>query len=451
MQSQIEGLATLLVLDDETRRLESLREYGFFTTNETHRLIPYHTAWLWHKNFAGLPELLNQSGTAEIDATAPLNQWVREKIKTLLQSEKATELFQTPLNTERGEGTPAEFADILPPNLLWCPLLDSAGKLSGGLILFRELPFAEQEVKMLRWLHASYQYTWVVLTGKRKFTALQRLREKKIIMLIALLITGILFYPVHLSVLGNATVIPRNPVLVNAPMQGVIKFFAVNPGQQVKAGDLLFSLDKTDLESDKNVSQKELLLTQAKLRTAINQNFVNDNSVPGQDNSGAEIPVLKSQLNIDEAHIQYTETMLEKADVKSPIDGIAVFDSTDEWTGQPVQTGERILVVANADKVQLKIQLPVANAIRLDPGAIGEFFVYGQLHSLPIRIKTVGYNARLTPAHILAYPLEAEFTESENLPQLGAEGTARIYGHRVPLVYYLFRRPLQIVRQTLGV
>ncbi len=35
VQSQIEGLATLLVLDDEIRKLTSLREFSFFATNET--------------------------------------------------------------------------------------------------------------------------------------------------------------------------------------------------------------------------------------------------------------------------------------------------------------------------------------------------------------------------------------------------------------------------------
>lgn len=449
MQSQVEGLATLLVLDDETRKIESLREFGFFTTNETHRLIPYHTAWLWQISLGKQTELLNQSGTAELDPHAPVNQWMRDRIRSIQTSEHALELFQTPLATE-DRPVPDEFVDILPPNLLWCPLLDSDDRLAGGLVFTREMPFSEQEIKMLRWLLASYQYTWIVLTGKQSFSVMKHVKEKKILVAASCLLLAILFFPVHLSVLGTATVIPRDPLLVNAPMQGVIRSFAVSPGDHVKAGDLLFSLDKTDLESDMVVSQRELQLTEAKLRTAVNQNFAEENNPATQDPSSAQIPVLKSQLNIDQAHVDYTKRMLEKADVRTPISGIVVFDSKDEWIGQPVQTGERILVVANPDKVQLKIDLPVSNAIRIEPGASGDFFVYGQLSPVRFSVKSIGYNARLTPAKIFAYPIEAQFTEDTGLPQLGAEGTARIYGHRAPLVYYLLRRPLQVIRQTLG-
>lgn len=447
VQSQIEGLATLLVLDDETRKLGSMREFGFFATNETHRLIPYHTAWLWQKNLSGNPELLNQSGTATLDHSAPLNQWVLDKIRQFSHSEHVLELYQM---RQEDLSSVHVLSDTLPPNMLWCPLLDHQDRLSGGIVFFREQEFSAQEIKMLRWLLASYQYTWLVLYGKRKLTFLKKLQEKRVVTGVAVTTTLVLCLPVRLSVLGSATVIPLDPILVNAPMQGIIKSFAVKPGDRVVTGQLLFSLDKTDLEADRNVNQKELQLTQSKLRTSSSQAFIE--TVPDQPGSStAEIPVLKAQLDIDRAHVTYTENMLARADVKSPISGIVVFDSRDDWIGQPVQTGERILFVADPDRVQLKIMLPVANAIRLEKEAVGAFYPSGQLHAVSIRIKTIGYSARLTPARILAYPMEAEFTEGGTLPQLGTEGTAKLYGHRVPLVYYLFRRPIEAFRQSFGI
>lgn len=451
-QSQIEGLATLLVLDDEIRKLTNLREFSFFATNETHRLIPYHTAYLWQSKELIDIYILAQSGTAEIDASAPTNQWLKEKINILKSDSKAREIHQIDLLAQSdSEKTSAEkFSSTdykpeeLPQYLLWCPLFNKANVLNGGLIIFRETPFSEAEIKMLQWLIASYQYTWSILIKTSKLPPWKKFREKPYFIMLSIIVLSVLLFPVRLSVLGTATVVPKTPILINAPMQGVIKSFAVTPGQSVKAGQLLVTLDKTDLLSTAEVNRKDYLLTQAKLRATINAGF-------NKSEATSDIPILQAQLAIDKAHLDYTNELLAKADITSPIAGIVVFDSKEDWINQPVQTGERILIVADPKQVKLKIYLPVADLIKLEVGSNGDFFLYGQLGTLPIRITTLGYNAKLLPNKILAYQLSADFTDPGDNPQLGAQGTARLYGNRVPLIYYLIRRPLQAMRQTLGI
>lgn len=447
-QAQIEGLATLLVLDEEIRRLTNIRELGFFSTNETHRLVPYHTAYFWQlKEFIGT-HLVAQSGIAEIDLHAPVNQWLIHKINTIRLGANAKEIHQISQgfgaeNTEQPI-LDQEWPDALPGHFLWCPLLNKSEQVTGGLVFFRETAFSENEINMLQWLIASYQYTWRVILKPRKIPSWERLKEKPHMIALGIIILGVLLFPIRLSVFGDGTVIPKDPVLINAPIQGVIKSFAVSPGEHVKAGQLLLTLDKSDLISAAEVSKKDYLLTAAKLRTAINEGFENKDS-------RSEIPIIQAQLLIDKAHLDYANQMLAKANVVSPIDGVVVFESKEDWVGQPVRTGERILVVADLHKVELKITLPVANSIELAIGSKGEFFLYGQLKALSVKIQTLGYNAKVMPNKVLAYQLTAQFIDPADLPQLGAQGTVKIYGHYVPVIYYLLRRPLQVVRQTLGI
>jgi len=443
-QAQIEGLATLLVLDEEIRSLTNIREFGFFSTNETHRLIPYHTAFLWQlKEFIG-PQLMTQSGTAEIDSHALDNQWLMQKINLIRTSPQAKEIHQ--LGQEDIDSTIAGIVwpESLPHYLLWCPLLSKTNQLSGGLIFFRETPFTEAEIKMLRWLISSYQYTWLVLAKPAKQVHWQKFKEKPYLAAIIFVILAILFFPMRLTVFAEGTVVPKEPVLINAPMQGVIESFAVSPGDHVKPGQLLLTFDKTDLQAAADVSQKDLLLTKEKLRTVINEGFSNKES-------RAEIPVVQAQLAIDQAHLDYANEMLAKTNVTTPIAGVVIFDSKEDWVGQPLQTGERILVIANPEQTELKITLPVANTIQLAVGNKGEFFPFGELNPLTIQLKTLGYNAKLSPSKILAYQLVGAFTETDAQPQLGAQGTVKIYGQHVPFIYYLIRRPLQALRQTLGI
>lgn len=442
-QAQIEGLATLLVLDDEIKRLTNLREFGFFSTNETHRLIPYHTAYLWEKKELLGVQLVAQSGTAEFDPHSSINLWLKEKITFILSGEFAGEIHAfnaADLEVENKTVWP----DSLPEYFLWCPFNKKNQGPTGGLLFFREDPFSQSEIKMLRWLLASYQYTWNILIKPKAMDRWQIFKKKPYFMGLMIAVLCALLFPVHLSVIGTGTVVAKTPALINAPMQGIIRKFAVTPGAAVKKGQLLLNLDNTDLLAAVKVNQRDYSLTEAKLRTTINEAF-NDES------KRTEIPVLQAQLAIDRAQLDYTNELLAKTEIRSPIDGIVVFDSTEDWIGQPVQTGERILLVADINKLKLRIDLPVTERIKLAVGDKGDFFMNGQLRAIPLEVATLGYNAKLTPNKILAYELEANFTDPHDLPQIGAQGTAKLYGNRVPFFYYLIRRPLQSMRKSLGI
>lgn len=443
-QAQIEGLATLLVLDDEIKRLKNIREFGFFSTNETHRLIPYHTAYLWGKKELLGVNLIAQSGTADIDKHTAINIWLKEKIQFILQGENAKKIYLiTPDDSNR------EFyelwPDMLPTNLLWCPFSGNEGtQLTGGLIFFRENAFNKSEIKMLQWLLSSYQYTWNVLAQPKTYGHWESIKAKPYLPTVAAAILGILLFPVHLTAVGSGTVAAMNPVLINSPMTGIIRSFSVTPGQHVKKGQLLLTLDNTDLLATEKINQRDYSLTEVKLRTAANESFDDDSKLK-------EIPVIQAQLAIDKARLNYTQELLNKTEIRSPINGVVIFDSTEDWVGQPVQTGERILLVANMNDLKLKINLPVTEQIPLSVGSAGEFYANGQFRSNKLELTELGYNAKLTPNRILAYELEATFINKTDLPQIGSQGTVKLYGNRVPFFYYIIRRPLQAIRSKLGI
>lgn len=444
IQAQVEGLATLIVLDDEVRRLTNLREFAFFSTNETHRLIPYHTAFLWqNKDFLG-PLLIMQSGTAELDAHAPINHWVNMLIELILKSEKNNQIHEVTNQQKELENVEESWPDTLPFHVLWCPFTDNNKQINGGLLFFREESFQESEIKMIAWLISSYQYAWIALNKPSYISTLQKLKEKPYLIGLACVLIIILFFPVHLTVLGNATVIPADPILINSPMQGIIKKIYVSPGDKITRDQVLFSMEKADLEANENVNEKNLLLTKTKLRAVVNESF-------NTPHSSAEEPILKAQLAIDEANLNYVTTLLEKADVKSPINGIVIFDSKDEWLGQPVRTGERILVVADPKDVALKITIPIAENIKLEKNDNGDFYMYGTLNPIPIKITTLGYNAVMLPNKILAYQLRAQFTSTSEMPLIGSQGTVKLYGKHVPFIYYLLRKPIQAMRISLDI
>lgn len=449
--SQIEGLATLLVLNDELRKISNIREFGFYSTNETHHLIPYHTAFLWQPKPLTGYEIVAQSGTAEIDEHSHTNQWLVKFISETISAADAHKIHAIDIAAHKAERAGAELnllpideTDELAEHVLWCPFLTKSSEITGGLLLFRETPFTQEEMKMIGWLIASYQYTWYTLQKKSRIAILKKIKDKPIYTAIAILFCMILLFPTRLTVIGTGTVAPKDPVLINSPMQGVIKSFAVSPGEHVKAGQLLITLDQADLKADLEVNKRDYNLTQAKIRSAINEGFNNPAA-------RSEVPLLRAQLAIDQAHFDYSSSLLAKTEIKSPADGIVIFDSKEDWIGQPIQTGERILVVANPNNTELKISLPVTNFMTIEAGDKGNFYIFGQLNPVPIKIKTIGYNAELMPNKSLGYTFYADFMPGSEKQQLGSQGTVEIYGKRVPFIYYLLRRPLQAARRSLGI
>lgn len=57
----------------------------------------------------------------------------------------------------------------------------------------------------------------------------------------------------------------------------------------------------------------------------------------------------------------------------------------------------------------------------------------------------------MSPGGVLGYRLKAALAAGTAPPRIGLRGTAKIYGDRVALIYYLLRRPLAAARQFFGV
>lgn len=107
--------------------------------------------------------------------------------------------------------------------------------------------------------------------------------------------------------------------------------------------------------------------------------------------------------------------------------------------------------VADPDRMQLRIDVPVADAIAVVKGAKVRAF----LDSDPLRpaIATVvaaSFEARQVEGDALAYRIYASLDDRPGNIRLGIRGTAQISGDTVLLAYYLFRKPISFMRQRFG-
>lgn len=153
-----------------------------------------------------------------------------------------------------------------------------------------------------------------------------------------------------------------------------------------------------------------------------------------------------------DAELADTKHQLARIDVLAARAGVAIFGDVNDWIGKPVVTGERIMQLANPAHLGLLVYLLVADAIALEEGAPVKLYLTTQpLSSLEGEIFQTSYQATFSDEGIASYRLQGRFTSPPGDVRIGLRGTAKVSGGWVVLGYYLIRRPLAALRESLGV
>nr|WP_218627841.1 HlyD family efflux transporter periplasmic adaptor subunit [Pseudomonas sp. dw_612] len=378
------------------------------------------------------------TGVSAVDPNAPFVAFVEQAVAQLFKLEvlkQARVIAQDVLS----ESIRADWQSLSAAQVFWLPLVDHQGEVFGGLWLARDLPWNPSEQVLLSQLGDTYSHAWLALQPRKPWRL--RWTRKRQVALVALALLALLI-PVRQSVLAPAEVVPLGGRVVAAPLDGVITEFLVKPNQVVKTGDLLLKFENTTLTAQADVSQRALGVAEAELKANSQRSFADAES-------SSKIDLLAARVEQKRAERDYARELLKRSEVRAERDGIAVFADAERWTGKPVQTGERLMEIADPNQAELRIELAVGDAIALEPGAqVSLFLDSDPLQRHQARLERSAYEAQPTAGGQLAYRLDANFDAAP--PRIGLRGTAKIFGDRAPLALYLLRRPLAGLRQSVG-
>lgn len=171
------------------------------------------------------------------------------------------------------------------------------------------------------------------------------------------------------------------------------------------------------------------------------------------DTAKRDLAVAQTEESVAMAERDYARAMLDKSVIRARQSGVALFGDPRDWIGRPVAVGEAIMRVADPNRVEFQIKVPVADAVNLQEGArVKVFLDAAPLEPIEAHILRAAYKAEADAAGVAAFTVTARFADPNARPErLGLRGTARVYGEPVSLFYYLLRRPITAVRQWTGV
>jgi hypothetical protein len=434
-------LGVLLQIEGRALEAPTLAALRFTIVNETHALTPFRQAALFEPEGTKL-RLVAASGLASVANDSPFAVWLNRFAQRFPSEDGVHRLNYEDASAE----DEPNWSEWLPDHLLLVPLKSKQGELRGWVMYAREEPWSDSDAALLQRLHATFGYCHAALgrTQQSAWSGLRKLfKHRKRWLLVGALVLSLLI-PVRLSVLAPAEVIALNAKAVSAPQDGVIGSFAVQPNARVKAGDLLFSLDDSALLNRRQVALQGLEVAKADAHVAQQRAF-------GDAKSKSEVAVALGRVREKEAELAAVESQAQRVEIRAEQDGVAIFADTNDWIGRPVQTGERVMQLAQPEDSGVLIWLAVADAINLELDAPVRLFLHTEpLSPRAAKLIEASYQSSLSPDSVAAYRLRASFDEGTELPRIGLRGTARISGDWVLLGYYLFRRPLSTVREWTG-
>ncbi len=437
-------LLALLQLEGQIRVAQTVKELCFLLANDTRRLIGFRQASVLKigKHLGTACQIEVVSSVAVVDRKAPMVQWIEEVVTSLWENQALQ--APCPLNVEQcPKHLQADWKRFAFPHALWCPIMWGNQPAMGGIWLAREHPWQEGEIQVVRRLTETVAHAWNAL-GKKKTSVKHWTVSKRWLWVGLALLIGVMCMPVRLSTLAPVEVVARDPAVVTAPLDGVIAEILVDPNTAVQEGETILRYEDTTFRNDYEVAEKNLAVGFMEYRK-VTQGAFQDDEI------GASMPVQASEVRLKEAERDYSWEVLQQVEVKAPRKGIVLFGDKSDWVGKPVVIGERIMEVANPREYELKIDLPVEDAIVLREGADVDVFLNADpLQAIPATLTHASYHAEALPTNELAYRVKAEVTEPPETIRIGWQGTAKVYGDRVSLFFYLFRRPLSVFRQTLG-
>ena len=468
------ALSALLDLSRLARRAGSEAELAFLLVNDSLQLQPYRQAALWREG-RGIEAL---SGLVQPEAHAPYAQWLRAVCVHLQQTLPGDGQPRAFTSLELPPALAQPWADWWPAHALWLPLppeeagaaaeadgvsapppappTQPAAPPTAALVLVRDEPWTEPDKMLLQEWTGIWWHAWAALRRRPQRTWLQPWRADPAAggrarrgwwwrpgwWAMAALV-GLCFVPVRLSVLAPGELVPRNPMVVRAPLDGVIDAFHVQPNQDVAQGQALFGFDEALIRSRLRVAQQSLATAHAEYRQTAQQSLVDARVRP-------QLAALAGRIEEREAEVAFLREQLQRSRVASPQAGIALFDDPTQWIGKPVVVGERILRIAAPEDVEVEAWLPVGDAIKLEPGTPVQLFLNARpLEPVSATLRFMAHEAVQRPDGSHAYRLRASLSAPAG-QRVGLKGTARLEGESVPLLYWVMRRPLATVRAWLG-
>ncbi|MGA7514371.1 MAG: efflux RND transporter periplasmic adaptor subunit [Candidatus Sulfotelmatobacter sp.] len=450
-ERKVEILEMLVTVSHEITATLNLERVLQTIVNAPQAVIPYERAAVALEH-GGKYKLSAITGVTQVDAgapdVAPLNdllRWTmlseevvhvrqhgdkvdaaREETRAKFQSYFATSgmraFYAIPLTDDTGRvgvlGLESADPDFLSPAHIEI-LQVLAGQATVALRnaqMYKEVPF----ISVLQ----------PVLEKKRKFMAMEKRRRTLTIVAAAAVLIFLAAVPLPLRVDGDAVVAPLHSAQIQSEVEGVVSKVYVREGDHVTHGQVIASLADWDARS-------VLAQAQSKYQMALLQM---NRSLAAND--GSEAGVQRIQADFWKSEVARDEELLDKTQLRSPIDGLVATPHIENMVGKRLQYGDSFAEIVNTSRAIVDVAIDDTDSAQLRAGEHASV----KLNSFPTRIFR-GDVMVVSPKGTLQGDSRVFFARvavpnADGAIRAGMEGRGKVRVGWYPAGFVLFRKPV---------
>ena len=413
----------------------------FTILNDTVQIVPYHRAVMWRIEKQKPTQLLGVSGQSTINQHSDLAKAWFATIQAIPDPENPHILSFEQLNKVRTVEV-ALHSPTVTTSVLWMPIF-SHDKLTLGLWLERWNGgfWQHDEIEILAFLMKNYGAAWDKFSRK---DVLHKVFNRPVGLAVAAIVALILFIPIPLRVIAPCEIVAKDPILITAPLDGIIKEIKVQPGQMVKKGEILFEYDKQVPLDELKVAQKQVQMSEADLARANSLAFTDKKAL-------SEYGVLSLKLKKALAQLHLEDYKVSQLDVRAPINGVVMIDHPDEFNGNPIHLGEKVMTISNPNQTKIRIWVPENDNITLNKNKNVKIILnIDPEDSYSGNLTYIASYTVINDKSVPSFVAEADWVKKPTDIKLGLKGTAILYGENVSIFYWIVRRPWTSARRFLG-
>ncbi len=238
---------------------------------------------------------------------------------------------------------------------------------------------------------------------------------------------------------AEASLVPTVVREMTAPFEGAIIASSVFEGSEVKAGDVLFTLDTTALETERR-----------RLLAAIAASDIEAEQARAAGDQG-QARLLIARGDIDRVMLAAVERRIREAVVRAPEDGVILRGDLRGRLGSTASVGESLLEFAPLDSIRVLVRVPERDVLMVSEGASAEFRPQARPDMvLPMEIVRIRPAAEVADSQNV-FVAEGRIDSLEPWMRSGIEGAVRINAGERPVWWSLFHRLIDAVRIRLWV
>jgi RND family efflux transporter MFP subunit len=269
-----------------------------------------------------------------------------------------------------------------------------------------------------------------VLVRKRKFMAMQKRKRTAIVVAAALALLFLVACPLPLRVDGDAVVAPVRRALVQPEVEGVVGKVFVREGQHVQKEQPLAEMEAWNFRSALAAADSRYQTAMLEMNKALAMN------------DGTQAGVHRVQADYWKAEVERAKEMLEKTQLRSPIDGVVATPHVEDFSGRKLEQGDSFAEVVDTSEAIVDVAVDDADAGFLKNGERAVV----KLNSYPTRtfhgeVAVVSPKGTLVKDGAVFYARVAVPNEQGTI-RAGMEGRGKVRTGWYPAGYVFFRRPL---------